>query len=208
MTLAVARAVCRWHEHAAQHRQLAREGNRPYRRDGDRAAQARRDGRGGRRLPADHAARAAYAARTIDTYDDHRMAMCFSLAALGGVPVRINDPSACAKTFPDYFERARGDCGALRHEPRSRAGHRDRRPVGLGQGHGRRKGCRTRSGFTYLDSGALYRLVALAALERGIRLATNRGVAELARHLDVHFEGKSVCWTVKSCDRRASVRST
>ncbi len=41
----------------------------------------------------------------IDTYDDHRMAMCFSLAALGGVPVRINDPGCVAKTFPDYFER-------------------------------------------------------------------------------------------------------
>ena len=41
---------------------------------------------------------------SIDTYDDHRMAMCFSLAALGGVPVRINDPDCVAKTFPDYFE--------------------------------------------------------------------------------------------------------
>ena len=40
---------------------------------------------------------------TIDTYDDHRMAMCFSLAALGGVAVRINDPHCVAKTFPDYF---------------------------------------------------------------------------------------------------------
>jgi len=40
----------------------------------------------------------------IDTYDDHRMAMCFSLAALGGVPVRINDPKCVAKTFPEYFE--------------------------------------------------------------------------------------------------------
>lgn len=39
----------------------------------------------------------------IDTYDDHRMAMCFSLASLGGVPVRINEPGCVAKTFPDYF---------------------------------------------------------------------------------------------------------
>src|SRR6202521_569680 len=42
-------------------------------------------------------------AATIDTYDDHRMAMCFSLAALGGVAVRINDPQCVSKTFPDYF---------------------------------------------------------------------------------------------------------
>ena len=40
----------------------------------------------------------------IDTYDDHRMAMCFSLVALGGVPVRINDPKCVGKTFPEYFE--------------------------------------------------------------------------------------------------------
>jgi 3-phosphoshikimate 1-carboxyvinyltransferase len=45
----------------------------------------------------------------IDTYDDHRMAMCFSLASLTGLArpgsrVRINDPKCVAKTFPDYFE--------------------------------------------------------------------------------------------------------
>ena len=40
---------------------------------------------------------------TIDTYEDHRIAMSFSLAALGGVTVRINDPNCVAKTFPDYF---------------------------------------------------------------------------------------------------------
>ena len=40
----------------------------------------------------------------IDTYDDHRMAMSFSLAALGGVPLTINDPQCVAKTFPEYFQ--------------------------------------------------------------------------------------------------------
>ena len=40
----------------------------------------------------------------IDTYDDHRMAMCFSLISLGGVPVRINDPKCVNKTFPTYWE--------------------------------------------------------------------------------------------------------
>jgi 3-phosphoshikimate 1-carboxyvinyltransferase len=41
----------------------------------------------------------------IDTYDDHRMAMCFSLVSLAGVPVTINDPRCVGKTFPDYFDR-------------------------------------------------------------------------------------------------------
>ena len=50
---------------------------------------------------------------TIDTYDDHRMAMCFSLASLDGVArkgtsVRINDPACVAKTFPDYFDAFAG----------------------------------------------------------------------------------------------------
>ncbi|WP_029148968.1 3-phosphoshikimate 1-carboxyvinyltransferase [Methylophilus sp. 5] len=40
----------------------------------------------------------------IDTYDDHRMAMCFSLLSLAGVPITINDPRCVAKTFPDYFK--------------------------------------------------------------------------------------------------------
>ena len=39
----------------------------------------------------------------IDTYDDHRIAMCFSLVSLLGVPVIINDPKCTHKTFPDYF---------------------------------------------------------------------------------------------------------
>lgn len=50
---------------------------------------------------------------TIDTYDDHRMAMCFSLASLNGAlrdgsQVRINDPQCVAKTFPDYFQAFAG----------------------------------------------------------------------------------------------------
>jgi len=39
----------------------------------------------------------------INTYDDHRMAMCFSLVSLGNVPIVINDPNCVAKTFPNYF---------------------------------------------------------------------------------------------------------
>jgi 3-phosphoshikimate 1-carboxyvinyltransferase len=41
----------------------------------------------------------------IDTYGDHRIAMCFSLACLGGVPITINEPGCVDKTFPTYFER-------------------------------------------------------------------------------------------------------
>jgi 3-phosphoshikimate 1-carboxyvinyltransferase len=46
---------------------------------------------------------AKFSAATIATYDDHRIAMCFSLAAFGGVRVRIEDPGCVRKTFPGYF---------------------------------------------------------------------------------------------------------
>jgi 3-phosphoshikimate 1-carboxyvinyltransferase len=44
----------------------------------------------------------------IDTYNDHRMAMCFSLVALSDTAVTINDPKCTSKTFPDYFQRLAG----------------------------------------------------------------------------------------------------
>lgn len=56
----------------------------------------------------------AFRAATIDTYDDHRMAMSFSLAALGGVRVRINDPGCVGKTFPGYFGEFGRIAGARR----------------------------------------------------------------------------------------------
>ena len=46
----------------------------------------------------------------IDTYDDHRIAMAFSLAACGSSPVTINDPGCVSKTFPGYFEVLDGLC--------------------------------------------------------------------------------------------------
>ena len=72
---------------------------------------------------------------SIDTYDDHRMAMCFSLAALGGVAVRINDPD-CVIRLSGVFQVLASDRGASGMS-RLAPGHRDRRPVRVGQRHGR-----------------------------------------------------------------------
>ena len=47
----------------------------------------------------------------IDTYNDHRMAMSFSLAALGDAPITINNPECVSKTFPDYFKQLAGISG-------------------------------------------------------------------------------------------------
>jgi len=90
---------------------------------------------------------------TLDTYDDHRMAMSLSLAALGGVRVRINDPQSVTKTFPGYFEAL----GSISAPVIAIDG-----PSASGKGTVAKLVAKE-LGFHYLDSGALYRLIALGA---------------------------------------------
>lgn len=114
----------------------------------------------------------------IDTYDDHRMAMCFSLAAFG-TPLRINDPKCVAKTFPDYFERFAAVTKAV---PVIAIDG----PSASGKGTVAAR-VAAALGFSYLDSGALYRLTALAAQRAGIDWSDEVRVAEIAAALDVEF---------------------
>ena len=120
---------------------------------------------------------------SIDTYDDHRMAMCFSLVALGGVPVRINDPSCVAKTFPDYFERfARiTDAPVIAIDG----------PSGAGKGTIARQ-IAAALGLHYLDSGALYRLVAFYALRNGVALDDVAGLAAATETLPAEFRDTEI----------------
>ncbi|MDP2793098.1 MAG: bifunctional 3-phosphoshikimate 1-carboxyvinyltransferase/cytidylate kinase [Sulfurisoma sp.] len=118
----------------------------------------------------------------IDTYDDHRMAMCFSLAALGGVPLRINDPQCVAKTFPDYFERF----GRIAAPVIAIDG-----PSASGKGTVAQRVAET-LGFHFLDSGALYRLTALAAIRAGVALDDETGVAAVAATLPAEFPGDRI----------------
>jgi 3-phosphoshikimate 1-carboxyvinyltransferase len=115
---------------------------------------------------------------SIDTYDDHRMAMCFSLAALGGVPVTINDPECVAKTFPDYFD-AFGEIAAPVIAIDG--------PSASGKGTVAER-VAAEFGYHYLDSGALYRLTALSAVRNGVALNDEIGVARLAVELPAIFE--------------------
>jgi 3-phosphoshikimate 1-carboxyvinyltransferase len=127
---------------------------------------------------------------SIATYDDHRMAMCFALAAFNpaGLTVRIEEPHCVAKTFPDYFETLFAVCttDAQRIPVISIDG-----PTASGKGTLAALTA-ARLGFHYLDSGALYRLTALAAARAGINLDHGPAVAELARKLPVRFEGDRV----------------
>jgi len=128
----------------------------------------------------------------IHTYDDHRVAMCFSLAALNPaqLPVRILDPQCVAKTFPDYFETlfsvatpAPGAVPVICVDG----------PTASGKGTLASR-LAERLGYHYLDSGALYRTTAYAALQAGLELdmANQAAIARLAAQLPVRFAGDSV----------------
>ncbi len=130
---------------------------------------------------------AAWKPAAVHTYDDHRIAMCFSLAAFNpdSVPVRIEDPKCVAKTFPDYFETL----FSVAQTPPSRIpvicvdG-----PTASGKGTLASQVAQ-RLGYHYLDSGALYRITALAAVRAGLALdaAHEHGIAEVAQSLPVRF---------------------
>jgi 3-phosphoshikimate 1-carboxyvinyltransferase len=120
----------------------------------------------------------------IDTYDDHRMAMCFSLAAFGASGMRINDPDCVAKTFPDYFARFREVVQAV---PVIAIDG----PSASGKGTVAQRVARV-LGFHFLDSGALYRLLGLAAQLHGVALDDEVALAALARRMDIRFEGADI----------------
>ncbi len=127
---------------------------------------------------------------SIATYDDHRMAMCFSLAAFNpqGRPVRIEEPHCVAKTFPDYFETLFGVSHA---QPGQIPVICIDGPTASGKGTLAALVAQ-RLGYHYLDSGALYRAAALAAQRAGVSLDQAGAVAGLARELPLRFEGDRV----------------
>ncbi|WKB54139.1 bifunctional 3-phosphoshikimate 1-carboxyvinyltransferase/cytidylate kinase [Eleftheria terrae] len=131
----------------------------------------------------------------IHTYDDHRVAMCFSLAAFNalagarpGVPVRILDPKCVAKTFPDYFEtlfsvaQARtADIPVITIDG----------PTASGKGTLASEVAQA-LGYHLLDSGALYRATALAALDAGIPADDEASLSRLAGRLALRFDGQRI----------------
>ena len=127
---------------------------------------------------------------SIRTYDDHRMAMCFSLAAFNPAQrsIRILDPKCVAKTYPDYFEDLfglaeanNGDIPVICIDG----------PTASGKGTLAAQ-VAERLGYHYLDSGALYRLTAFAASRVGISLDDGVGVAQIATSLPVRFSTDQV----------------
>ena len=133
----------------------------------------------------------------IHTYDDHRVAMCFSLAAFNPlavpppaepVTVRILDPKCVAKTFPDYFETLFSVVGT----------QSDWVPVitidgPTASGKGT-LACAVAQelGYQVLDSGVLYRATALAAMRSAVDAEDENALAALADALNLDFEAGGV----------------
>jgi len=134
---------------------------------------------------------ARWRAAAIETYDDHRMAMAMSLAAFNGSagvatgqPVRIADPRCVAKTWPDYFEAlfavastARADIPVLAIDG----------PTASGKGT-LASAVAVELGYALLDSGAVYRAAAIAALQAGVDADDENALEAIALAMDLRFE--------------------
>jgi 3-phosphoshikimate 1-carboxyvinyltransferase len=135
---------------------------------------------------------ADWRAAVVHTYDDHRIAMCFSLAAFNpaALPVRIMDPKCVAKTYPDYFEAL----FSLVQTPLTRIpvicvdG-----PTASGKGTLAAQLAR-RLGYHFLDSGALYRITALAATRANLPLdgTGEDAIAKLVEQLAIRFSSDRI----------------
>ena len=131
----------------------------------------------------------------IHTYDDHRVAMCFSLAAFNAlagakpaVPVRILDPKCVAKTFPHYFETLFSvvETDVVNVPVVAVDG-----PSSSGKGTVASAVAQA-LGYHFLDSGAVYRATALAAMRAGVTAADEHALSVVAATLDLAFEGNSI----------------
>jgi 3-phosphoshikimate 1-carboxyvinyltransferase len=135
----------------------------------------------------------AWRRAAFHTYDDHRMAMCLSLAAFNplagaALPMRILDPRCVAKTFPEYFETlfAVVEADASDIPVITVDG-----PTASGKGT-LASTIAARLGWHQLDSGALYRATALAALRQGIAADDAPALARVATHLALRFVGERI----------------
>jgi 3-phosphoshikimate 1-carboxyvinyltransferase len=127
----------------------------------------------------------AWQAASIHTYDDHRIAMCFSLAAFNPAlrPVRILDPKCVAKTFPDYFETL---FSVAQTDTKTIPVLTVDGPTASGKGT-LASAIAKALGYHFLDSGAVYRATALVAMRRGVGPDDEAGLAAIAAGLDLHF---------------------
>ena len=151
------------------------------------------------------ASAAHWSAASIHTYEDHRMAMCFALAAFNpaALPVRIEDPKCVAKTFPDYFEAL---FSVVQASVTAIPVICVDGPSASGKGT-LAAALASRLGYHLLDSGSLYRISALAAVQAGLTLdATHeQAIADMVKGLTIQFAADRVF--LNSVDISEAIRS-
>jgi 3-phosphoshikimate 1-carboxyvinyltransferase len=119
----------------------------------------------------------------LHTYDDHRMAMCASLTAFLGRPQRILDPRCVGKTFPEYFETF---FDVVQAETTDIPVLTIDGPTASGKGT-LASAVAQKLGYHFLDSGALYRATALAAMRAGVPTTDETRLGEVAAGLRLKF---------------------
>ena len=144
----------------------------------------------------------------IETYDDHRMAMAFALVGLGAEGIEIAGAECVAKTFPSFFEHleqlrpSASTSGATMTDSDLLIVAIDG-PAGSGKSTVARA-VAERLEHEYLDTGAMYRAVAFAVLQRGIDPADADRVAEVARSMRLEVRADGV--TVDGTDATVEIR--
>ena len=148
----------------------------------------------------------------VDCHGDHRMAMAMSLVGLRVAGIDIDDPDCVAKTFPDFFDALE----SLRAVPDSVPGPTEPAgpvvaidgPAASGKSSVARA-VAAELGMDYLDTGAMYRAVAWAALQAGVDLADQAAVAKIARTAEIEISSVNGAQrvTVDGGDASAAIRS-
>ncbi len=133
---------------------------------------------------------------TIRTYDDHRMAMSFALLGLRAPGITIADPACVAKTFPDFWDvyeslRTGGNAAERTSVNRSMRVIAIDGPAGSGKSTVARAVAEA-LGLGYLDTGAMYRSVAFAALRRAVDIDEVDAVGKVAREFDLRMDPDGV----------------
>ena len=154
----------------------------------------------------------ALRAGLVDCHGDHRMAMAMSLVGLRVAGIDIDDPDCVAKTFPDFFDaleslRASLDSLSGPTEPTGPVIAIDG-PAASGKSSVARA-VAAELGMGYLDTGAMYRAVAWAALQAGVDLGDLVAVAKIARTAEIEISavGGAQRVTVDGDDATAAIRS-
>ncbi|WP_419839479.1 3-phosphoshikimate 1-carboxyvinyltransferase [Candidatus Poriferisodalis sp.] len=148
----------------------------------------------------------------VDCHGDHRMAMAMTLVGLRVAGIDIDDPDCVAKTFPDFFDALE----SLRASPDSLSGPTEPSgpviaidgPAASGKSSVARA-VAAELGMDYLDTGAMYRAVAWAALQAGIDITDQAAVAKIARTAEIEISSANGAQrvTVDGDDATAAIRS-